>query len=282
MDTFFDSGRSRNSAAWLAVAAFITFIFATIPLARIIQKYIYAYAGKEFFTYFVIASIIVLLCVVMYVLIFRFRTRNPSQFAWLLTSCGILIYFTLGLGRHPEEAVHFLEYGILTLLVYHALGSSIMDRSIFGTSVLIVVLVGIMDEFIQWLLPSRVWDYRDIGLNALASVIFTVAIYKVFRPKPVRIKISKRSVKVFLCILSIDAMVLMACLLNTPDVVRWYVEEIGSLSWLLNEEPMTNSVIRFGSVTVAHYTVAGLILILLSVLWTSYMSFFHSNEKHKQ
>jgi hypothetical protein len=65
-------------------------------------------------------------------------------------------------------------------------------------------------------------------------------------------------------------------------VVRWYVEEIGSLSWLLNEEPMTNSVIRFGSVTVAHYTVAGLILILLSVLWTSYMSFFHSNEKHKQ
>jgi hypothetical protein len=264
------------------VAVWIAVIYSTIPLARGIQRYIYSTAGKEFFTYLVIASVLAAICSILYVLIFRLRIMDLSRYAWLIISGGTLIYFTLGLGRHPEEAVHFLEYGVLTVFVYWALGSSITDRSILGTSVLIVALVGIMDEFIQWLLPSRVWDYRDIGLNALASAIFAVAIYKVFRPKGIRKKISKRSMRLFLCMLSLDTIVLVLCLLNTPERVRWYAGQFEFIAWLLDEEPMTGAVIKFGSVTFTPYTAIWIMLILLLLAWAFYWMPLHPDEKHKQ
>ena len=33
------------------------------------------------------------------------------------------------------------------------------------------VLLGWLDEGIQWLLPNRVYDIRDVGFNALAAVM---------------------------------------------------------------------------------------------------------------
>ena len=37
--------------------------------------------------------------------------------------------------------------------------------------VLFVVAVGCVDELIQWWLPNRVGDWRDVGMNALAGTL---------------------------------------------------------------------------------------------------------------
>lgn len=69
----------------------------------------------------------------------------------------------------PEERFHFLEYGLLGIMVLktarHETLSELMVMALF------VVLVGIGDELIQWALPNRVGDLRDVGMNTMAGVL---------------------------------------------------------------------------------------------------------------
>ncbi|MBD3871962.1 MAG: VanZ family protein, partial [Acidobacteria bacterium] len=63
----------------------------------------------------------------------------------------------------PEEAVHFLEYGVLGVLLFRALSTHIHDGSVFAAGALIGILVGIFDEIIQWFVPGRYWSKAADG-----------------------------------------------------------------------------------------------------------------------
>lgn len=79
----------------------------------------------------------------------------------------------------PEERSHLIEYSVVALLVYEAL----MERARQGRRVPVpallaigaTVLVGVLDECIQALLPSRVFDLRDIGFDILAATMAVFA-----------------------------------------------------------------------------------------------------------
>ncbi|MEK7197011.1 MAG: VanZ family protein [Thermodesulfovibrionales bacterium] len=70
--------------------------------------------------------------------------------------------------ERPEERVHFLEYGILGFLVSTATGTG--SRHLIR-ALLLIVLIGSVDEFIQLLLPNRVGDLRDVLMNATGGVL---------------------------------------------------------------------------------------------------------------
>lgn len=184
----------------------------------------------------VVASVLV---VILYYFIFRFRVKSIAQYLWLITCGGVYAFFTLNLSEHPEEAIHFLEYGLLTYFVFNALSHSVRDWTVYISTVCIVSFIGITDEFIQWLLPTRVWDYKDIGLNALAGGIFVLAIWKAIRPGFIDKPVQKDSVKILLSILTIVLTYLGICLSNTPDRVHGYTNSVKTLEWLRNEEVMT-------------------------------------------
>ncbi len=74
----------------------------------------------------------------------------------------------------PEEAVHFLEYGVLGLLLYRALSFRVLDATVFVAAALVGVIVGTVDEIIQWIVPGRYFDFRDIALNGGASVLVQI------------------------------------------------------------------------------------------------------------
>ena len=77
-----------------------------------------------------------------------------------------------------QERIHFLQYGLLAGLVYFARRARwplpASNSAIVGAAALAAVLAGLAgwgDEAIQSLVPSRVYDVRDIGFNALAGVL---------------------------------------------------------------------------------------------------------------
>lgn len=91
-----------------------------------------------------------------------------------LVACGLLVWlqiagFATGI---PEvdvvERMHVLEYGLLAVLLYRALlplgGSSSVVLSFLGGT-----LIGILDEWVQWLVASRVGEVGDVWLNASAT-----------------------------------------------------------------------------------------------------------------
>ena len=65
------------------------------------------------------------------------------------------------------ESFHFVEYGLLTLLFYRV-WRPIGDLSVFVLPVLAGLLVGTLDEWLQWFVPSRVGEMRDVVLNGVA------------------------------------------------------------------------------------------------------------------
>ena len=79
----------------------------------------------------------------------------------------------------PEERSHLIEYSVVAVFIYEAL----QERASQGRrvplpalmAVLATSLVGFLDECIQLLLPTRVFDPRDILFNVLAAVMAVVA-----------------------------------------------------------------------------------------------------------
>jgi hypothetical protein len=69
----------------------------------------------------------------------------------------------------PEERFHFLQYGLLGILVLRTSRCETWPQ--LAKVSLFVVLIGMGDELIQWWLPNRVGDLRDVGMNSLAGVM---------------------------------------------------------------------------------------------------------------
>lgn len=228
-----------NLKDWLWVFLCSAGIFVTVPFARDLQIFVYNTAGKELFTYIVISVIGIGLALLLYSFFFSLRVKKASQYIWLFLCAGLYLYFTLKLKEHPEEAFHFLEYGLLSYFFFKALSQKIRDITVYITAGLFVLLVGTLDESLQWTIPRRVWSYGDIGLNIFAGGIFLIGIWKGIKPEIICKSARKKSVTILTGILTVNLLLIGLCLSNTPASVNRYAGTIGFLSWLQNEEPMT-------------------------------------------
>jgi VanZ family protein len=232
--------------AWLWVVFCTLSIFLVVPLARTIQKFVSARWGRAFFGYGVLAATAVAFCSIIYILVFRLKVRSPSNYLWLAAVAALYVYSTLQLWRAPEEAVHFLEYGLLGFFLFRALSLTIRDKSIYPTAFLIGSLIGIFDEVLQWMMPGRYWDFRDAGLNALAIGLFQVALWKGIKPRVIGGKTSRKSIRRVSLLLAANLLLLGVCASNTPRRVAAYAKRLPFLSFLVKEEPMYEFTQRHG------------------------------------
>lgn len=77
------------------------------------------------------------------------------------------------------EAFHFVEYGGIAYLFYRACRRR-SDVSAIVFPACAGVLVGVADEWMQWLVPGRVGELHDVSLNAVATgcgLLFGVAVH---------------------------------------------------------------------------------------------------------
>jgi VanZ family protein len=65
------------------------------------------------------------------------------------------------------EHFHFVEFGLITFLYYRAWRAR-LDLSAIVLPVLAAFVVGIADEALQWFIPARVGELRDVWLNGMA------------------------------------------------------------------------------------------------------------------
>jgi hypothetical protein len=231
--------KNKVIRSWLWVSIWSIAIFLTVRFARRIQRFVYNEWGREVFGYFVLAALfIATLCLVCY-LFFKQNVRTISNYLWLIVIGVLYVYFTLQLWKIPEEAVHFLEYGLLSFFLFRALSHNVKDKSIYITATLFALLIGTADEILQWIIPQRFWDFRDVGLNGLSGGLFQLAIWKVVRPKFISEKINLESLHIFTVIFSCCLLLLGLCASNTPSRVYAYTKRIPFLSFLQKEEPMS-------------------------------------------
>jgi hypothetical protein len=231
--------RTKKFLAWLWVGLCTLSILIIVPLARAIQRFVSTHGGRALFGYAVIGATAVAFCALIYVLFFHLKIRSVSQYVWLVLIAAFYIYYTLRLWNAPEEAVHFLEYGLLGFFLFRALSFTTQDKSIYFAAFFAGSLVGICDEIFQWAVPGRYWDLRDVGLNALAAGLFQVALWKGVKPRIINQAMSAKSVQKASILLGANLLLLGICLSNTPNVVAWYTRIFPKLAFLQKEEAMS-------------------------------------------
>ena len=116
--------------SWLFVVLWALIIFITVPFARSIQAFVQEQWSRDAFTYIVVA-LALLGGVGSMAFLLQQKVSTLSNYAWLTGTAIVFIWYTFQLRRAPEEALHFVEYGILGVLIYRALTHRIRDISIY-------------------------------------------------------------------------------------------------------------------------------------------------------
>jgi hypothetical protein len=214
------------------VALWTVVIYLTIPLARSIQGFVEDHWSRAIFAYAVLLVVAVAAGGTAEYLR-RERIRGWTRYVWLIAISAVFVWYTfVQLRRTPEEALHFVQYGVLGVLIYRALTHRVRDVGIYFAAALIGAILGTVDEAIQWATPRRYWGLRDIWLNFFACALVQVAIAKGLRPALVSGPPSAATVRL-LCSLSATALILLGvCLLNTPARIVWYAERVPMLGYL--------------------------------------------------
>ncbi len=185
---------------------------------------------------------LILLLIFIGLLVYLIRTRASHSFynyTALIVIMVIYGYFLKGMLEIPIEAIHFLEYGFLGVLVYRAFRHHIDDRLIFFTGTALITLIGMGDEFFQWLLPNRSWDFRDIGFNSLSGGLVQLAIWQGIAPRFCANRITMKSIVMLRNYLISVALAFAILLSMTPQFNHKIARRIPSLKFLNNPEAIT-------------------------------------------
>ncbi len=122
--------------------------------------------------------------------------RNQSSLMEIGVVLGVAaVYLMFFLRLTLAERTHLIEYGVVASFIYEAL----RERTAHGvrvpfaalTAILLTGLIGTIDEFLQMLLPARVFDPIDILFNVLAAAMAVAARLVVERAKLRRIPIPR-------------------------------------------------------------------------------------------
>ena len=105
------------------------------------------------------------------------------------------------------EHFHFVEYGIITIL-YRAWRER-GDASAFALPVLAALLVGTLDEWLQWFVPVRVGEIRDVLLNFVAICCGLLVGAAVEPPAVFSIRLRRESIAA-LCVAGAVALLVFA------------------------------------------------------------------------
>lgn len=152
--------------ARIALALTLLAIYSTLGVVRTITNFLRDRGALRV----AVVAAFVLAAGVMLTLILRER-RNRTPRVLLALVAMALVYAAVILPmKSPEEKIHFIEYGVVALLAHASLRRSYLAAALF------VVAAGWCDEGIQALLPSRVYDLRDVAFNAAAGVMALVAL----------------------------------------------------------------------------------------------------------
>ena len=227
-----DSRASESEIkSWVYVAIGTAVIYATIPVARALRDSVETHIGREIFLLVTLGIAIAIGWAAFANL--RRRQLPPSAFAWMFTVLVLFAACIYYLRNIPEEALHLAEYGILGLLVYRALTHRIRDVAIYPTAAIVVGIIGLLDEYLQWIVPSRVYDLRDVGINLFAGALAQVAIAGGLRPRIIAARPSRKSLASLCFTLALLVALLTLGSQNTPPRVARYASQVDALAFLL-------------------------------------------------
>ncbi len=155
--------------AWGWALAYIVFVYSTIPLLPEVWAALREYTQGAISH---LGTVIIVLGALALVVQLVRKVRGEAWRYVGLLLVGIAYAHLLGeFARFPAERLHLVEYGFMGYIIFRALRVDMDWRWAYLAAWAMAVLVGIGDECIQWVLPQRFFEVKDIQLNAVSAAL---------------------------------------------------------------------------------------------------------------
>lgn len=106
-----------------------------------------------------------------------------SSYISLAVIIGLSVYFLIHV-QASRERLHFLGYGILSLLLWRALRHSIATYMLYFWTLLAVMVFSCLDELLQLSgSGGRTFSFADIKTDWFSAFLAQILIFLVLRPK---------------------------------------------------------------------------------------------------
>ncbi|QFU74493.1 VanZ family protein [Halioglobus maricola] len=155
-----------RSRLWALIWSYIFLTYATLPVMRPLLRALKTNVGLESLAILVNASLLLAALGLVLLALRKGVTTTVLALLPLLTIAAIASQLSIA-----EERMHFLQYGLLGVLVV-ATGRA-RTWGLWLAMLVFVAAVGALDELIQWWLPNRVGDWRDVAFNSAAGLLGT-------------------------------------------------------------------------------------------------------------
>jgi hypothetical protein len=175
--------RSAYSPGWLAGAtlAAVT-IIAAAPIVGQVSAWLRDVSRDN---YVLVLALIVAsgVIVALATAAVAIRDRRRERYGWITAAVCLAVSYGFAArtgiaDADAAERFHFIEYGLLAVLFYKAWRPS-DDGAVIVMPLVCGVLVGTLEEWLQWFVPARVGEVKDILLNLFsvtAGVLFAIGL----------------------------------------------------------------------------------------------------------
>jgi hypothetical protein len=155
---------------WLVLLAYVAIVYGSLPWTRDV---LIALDQRELVGGMVTACYFAAAALVVYHVVFDVRLTDRVAFGALVALGAAVGGLVLGLSI-PEERLHFLQYGLMAMLARRAVAARLRGWAQYLAAVALASAAGWGDELLQAILPTRVYDLRDVLINACAAVLAMV------------------------------------------------------------------------------------------------------------
>ena len=150
---------------WTLTTIYTTLIFSTLGIVRNLTEPIRATGNLGTLTFLLVGIFLFFLA------FFNSTKISKNQLKLRLILIISFITLTATVTNLPEERMHVIEYGLLGWLIGWSLSSSPMTFCRIFSGALLGWTIGLGDEIIQYFLPNRVYDIRDVILNGVSVTL---------------------------------------------------------------------------------------------------------------
>jgi len=169
------SGGARLAAGRDVILAvvWIGVIYATIPFAVPVLRFLGSNLGGDQPLGILVSSVLFGGFGAILWKLFRRPGFGLRRGAWAaLTLAGYGYYmWTIQI---PAEKIHFIEFGILVVFVFHAVRHWANNSLAFLQVIPICFMVGLSDEYVQSLVPQRVGEFADVYQWDLPAILLSL------------------------------------------------------------------------------------------------------------
>lgn len=174
-----------------AAAAFATGIIVSAPFAQqLFMELSERWPAQSDVIGFTVTAIPA--AVVAGVALWRIRDRHLLRYSLAALGIGLGAAYIVRSDLEFAEAFHFAEYGLLAIL-FHRVWTDLDDWAIVALPLIAGALVGTLDEWVQWFIPIRAGEMRDVVINVVATSGGLLLAIALDTPPPIRFALERRS-----------------------------------------------------------------------------------------